>query len=326
MIYFRSLFLFINHNNLSAKHYYFSDKFKCNNKQKFVSYKFIFFLLGVFLSNIDFVFGQCTTKIEPPKAIIATIEGSRPAIKILDYQVGTLYRIYRSKSNESSFEEIGRSQLSQYSDADITIDPNTNSYCYYVKVEDACGNLSEPSPIACTMLLKGVGNGLSWNSPLQNSTLSVNYEVLLIDNSLVAVSDTIKSTHYFVKSQNDNETYLIKANVTMSINGQTFQVEVYSNNYDLVNLLVYIPDMFTPNNDGVNDNFEIFSVAINTFQMTIFDRWGKTVFHTNDFRNSWDGSLPNGEAALPGVYVYKMIYTDLARNTWSKLGQVHLMR
>lgn len=72
---------------------------------------------------------------------------------------------------------------------------------------------------------------------------------------------------------------------------------------------VFLANAFTPNGDGRNDVFQIDNPIITDEIMSfeVFDRWGGTVFSTSDVREGWDG-LINGERALPGVYIYKVVY------------------
>lgn len=77
-----------------------------------------------------------------------------------------------------------------------------------------------------------------------------------------------------------------------------------------LNRPIYTPNVFSPNFDGLNDNFTVFggpaAVSIKTLQ--IFDRWGNLVFNGADLpisndQSGWDG-LFNGQALPPGVYTY----------------------
>ena len=68
--------------------------------------------------------------------------------------------------------------------------------------------------------------------------------------------------------------------------------------------LISVPNTFTPNNDGINDELFLISntiTQINTFK--IFDRWGGLVFETDDFYEPWDGKSKGKEMPI-GVYVY----------------------
>jgi gliding motility-associated-like protein len=70
---------------------------------------------------------------------------------------------------------------------------------------------------------------------------------------------------------------------------------------------IFIPNVFSPNGDGVNDVWEVLfeETDITRVECVIFDRWGNTVFGTNSMPIVWDG-LSNGEPMLPGVYVYML--------------------
>lgn len=64
---------------------------------------------------------------------------------------------------------------------------------------------------------------------------------------------------------------------------------------------VFVPNVFSPNNDGVNDVFKVFSEQglVQSSKLVIFDRWGAQIYSGDQ----WDGSY-NGDYALPGVYTY----------------------
>ncbi len=68
-----------------------------------------------------------------------------------------------------------------------------------------------------------------------------------------------------------------------------------------------IPNVFTPNNDGVNDYFypqQYLSSGLISFNMTIYNRWGELVFKTNSLDGAgWDGKFNNADQP-EGVYVY----------------------
>ena len=71
--------------------------------------------------------------------------------------------------------------------------------------------------------------------------------------------------------------------------------------------LFFIPTGFTPNGDNINDALQIVSNDLDetVFEMTIFNRWGQTVFHTNDPRMPWMGQQMDSEYYVPnGVYMW----------------------
>lgn len=73
----------------------------------------------------------------------------------------------------------------------------------------------------------------------------------------------------------------------------------------------FVPNGFTPNNDGRNDVFQVFSnCIIQDFQLSVFDRWGNRVYLSTDVNDGWDGTI-NGQDAPMGVYVWQMVYTSM---------------
>ncbi len=69
---------------------------------------------------------------------------------------------------------------------------------------------------------------------------------------------------------------------------------------------VLIPNVFSPNNDGINDKFELKSNGkFITYDLKIVDRWGNLCFYSKDITVSWDGTYKNREAT-PGTYFYKL--------------------
>lgn len=77
-------------------------------------------------------------------------------------------------------------------------------------------------------------------------------------------------------------------------------------------LLLYIPNSFSPNGDGVNDKFQVYAPGAENVSMKIFNRWGEKVFDYNgDLNGGWDGTFA-GRIAQIDVYVYyvEVIYGD----------------
>jgi gliding motility-associated-like protein len=96
--------------------------------------------------------------------------------------------------------------------------------------------------------------------------------------------------------------------------------------------IVYLPNTFTPNNDGINDVFMIRGIAatkINYFR--VFDRWGKLVFETqngaaNEPRWGWDGTDMQGQKLNPAVFVYTYEIECINHDVVTGKGNVALVR
>lgn len=90
---------------------------------------------------------------------------------------------------------------------------------------------------------------------------------------------------------------------------------------------LYIPNAFTPNDDGMNDVFKAKGVGITKFEMQIFDRWGHLVFESNDIELGWNGRFKNqGELLVKqAVYTYKVSYYKGSAKQFVKYGNVTLL-
>lgn len=96
-------------------------------------------------------------------------------------------------------------------------------------------------------------------------------------------------------------------------------------------VVLYVPNAFTPGGDGLNDEFQIFlpptGVDFSTFTLTVYDRWGEVVYKTNDVTKSWNGAKNNsGEIMKQDTYVYKIGFMDEKKKYYEKLGYVTMIR
>jgi gliding motility-associated-like protein len=121
----------------------------------------------------------------------------------------------------------------------------------------------------------------------------------------------------------------------------TYQVELIAYGVDgcndtlVVPLVVspvdtIIPNVFSPNGDGVNDFFDIFNQKeppTEWFNLVIFDRWGAPVFTTVNPLDRWDGSKGNGGSPVPdGVYYYVIKMKFLKGKVINYAGPVTVLR
>ncbi len=93
---------------------------------------------------------------------------------------------------------------------------------------------------------------------------------------------------------------------------------------------IYLPNAFSPNNDGANDVFKAYSVCneIEGYTLSIFDRWGGLVYRSQDFNEVWDGTSKS-KNCIGGVYVYSISYLSRengVRQIQRQKGSVTLLR
>jgi gliding motility-associated-like protein len=96
--------------------------------------------------------------------------------------------------------------------------------------------------------------------------------------------------------------------------------------------LLFIPDAFSPNGDGINDTFQIFSPDpnIQVLRFSIFDRWGNTLYEERNFAatasgKGWDGKYKSQEMQ-PGIYIYSLIFERPVYGVEIMKGELFLSR
>lgn len=88
---------------------------------------------------------------------------------------------------------------------------------------------------------------------------------------------------------------------------------------------IYVPNVFTPNNDGKNDIVFVKGEWIESFEFEIFDRWGESVFFTNKLSEGWDGTF-NGKLCDAAVYFYRLSVNCAGGKKFVEGGDITLIR
>ena len=89
---------------------------------------------------------------------------------------------------------------------------------------------------------------------------------------------------------------------------------------------LYVPNVFTPNGDGVNDLF-IPNGIYERVSVYVFDRWGEEIFHTTSKGDAWNGKFRDGKKECPnGTYVYMIDAWDVYDRVHHFIGKITLLR
>jgi gliding motility-associated-like protein len=88
---------------------------------------------------------------------------------------------------------------------------------------------------------------------------------------------------------------------------------------------VYLPTIFSPNKDGLNDAYCVLGSCSEFFELTIYNRWGEEVFRSNSPSICWDGKF-RGKDVPTGVYAYKFASTESNGKVNILSGNITLVR
>lgn len=96
----------------------------------------------------------------------------------------------------------------------------------------------------------------------------------------------------------DSGDYLAKLRV---YNANCTHIDTF--NIKTLDSFLEVPNAFTPNGDGINDEFRVAFKSIKEFHIWIYNRWGRLVYSSDDPGKGWDGNI-NGRPASVGTYYY----------------------
>ena len=104
-------------------------------------------------------------------------------------------------------------------------------------------------------------------------------------------------------------------------NGDTTVVSVSNTVKVPKTQLIYIPTVFSPDGDGINDLFYVKGQNIGHLCLEVYNRWGQEVFSAPTLGDRWDGSY-RGQACPMGTYVYRLLWDKKTIKT----GTITLIR
>jgi gliding motility-associated-like protein len=92
---------------------------------------------------------------------------------------------------------------------------------------------------------------------------------------------------------------------------------------------IYVPNAFTPNDDGLNDMFypKGNNISPDDYHLWIYDRWGSKIFESENLNKGWDGRANGGDEIVQlGVYVWKIHVKDFEGKSHELIGSVSVIK
>ncbi len=258
------------------------------------------------------------------QGLVATVKYGSVVLtwkKPVDAQEFTILRI--GTNGQASL--LSRTTDLEYTDADSRLEEQ--SRCYQLIYTDKCGNVSEPSPIICPIRLQQVedptqqGYGLVWApyTGWNGTTPIYRIEKLNAQNLLLDVQLANQEELFFPM---DTLNQLIRFRITAE-DGTQISISNVIEIRQKVQLGV--PEAFSPNGDGINDQLFVRGLFINTFRFVIYNRWGEIVYASGDMTRGWDGRN-NHSTTMQNVYTYAITVEDQLGKKTVKLGSVLVLR
>lgn len=126
-----------------------------------------------------------------------------------------------------------------------------------------------------------------------------------------------------------NPVAILDRDITYTFTGRT---SVNCEGSDVINIKVYkgpeiyVPSVFTPNNDGKNDILRAIAIGMKEYRyFRVFNRWGAMVFTTNDFNRDWDGKI-KGAVQNTTTYIWMAETVDYKGNVITRKGTTTIVQ
>ncbi len=94
---------------------------------------------------------------------------------------------------------------------------------------------------------------------------------------------------------------------------------------DVSESALWVPNAFSPNNDGANDEFRVAYRSLKNFECRVYNRWGRRVYLSTDPQKGWDGTI-GGKPAAAAPYFYVITAEGTDGKKYSLKGDINLLR
>lgn len=238
----------------------------------------------------------------------------------------TLWR--KEKEGEGFQSYITSTQLPLL---DTDADFNNRAYCYRIQYQDKCNNISALSDSVCPVWLRVTAlddarfqfnwtRMEGWKGGLEKYELvrttpfdpPLAWDMDRNQSCLMNGREKTRQQAFFTihSYANDNNTYPVS----------------YSNTVEIIQKAKFrFPEIFTPNDDRINDNFTCAALFVTDFEMRIFNPWGEMVYFSEKITEGWNGKI-DSKPAPTGIYAYWAKGKDMEGNDLESRGYFTLMR
>lgn len=256
------------------------------------------------------------------KSFLTDISGTYYAEAVTE--TGSCASLSRTAIQFTSFETpiVTDESLEFCENTSVILNANTNivTATYLWSTGEVTENIRVNTPGIYTVDVTNVG-----------CTVTKTIEVIQIDNPIIQNIESRGNNIVITSSTSSNLLYSLdgntfqSSNIFLNVNGGEYIIYIKDQNCSELTTIEYlhffIPKFFTPNNDGVNDSFELKGIEFfSTSSVSVFNRYGKLLKSTKNAAFSWDGTFTGQQ--LPSDDYWYVVVIDNQKFT----GHVALKR
>lgn len=195
---------------------------------------------------------------------------------------------------------------------------NSNAYIHVDPSPIADFDFSPINPSIFESVVNFYDNSTGFSSPIVEWLWNFDDRYSLPTDN---VSNDINPSHDYTKEG--------KYNVSLLVTNSFGCTDEITKGINVSNdLILFIPNTFTPSKqDGLNDSWCVQGSGFlpESFNLSIYDRWGNIIFKTTDYTNCWDGKIKGGMDAGQGIYTYKILLKDYKNHSKELIGHINLL-
>jgi len=251
------------------------------------------------------------------------------------FPVADLVEVFMERSEDQGATWLTAATLIPGNDRkfrDTAVAVQEQSYWYRLKARDSCGYETPYSNLGQSIHLQAssenFANQLSWTPYAEwaNGVDSYRIEVYHEASGSWVEVDVVAGD---VLTYIDRSTFFEQGQYCYRIvaheRGGNQQVSFSNQACTGVNPKLYVPNIFTPNGDGVNETFRLQGVYLQQVEVRIYNRWGQALFVGQGLDQAWDGRF-QGQPVPEGNYVYVVRATAQNGQTFEEKGMVTVVR
>lgn len=204
-----------------------------------------------------------------------------------------------------------------------TIFSISQASCNTISVFNVCQQINDTICVTYFPEIISLGSDTTFCS---EDSIFIKIEYDAAENLSFVWMDSIENNQFIIDQQG---IYWLETSMNQCSKSDTISIhsiDCGDSSYNQTTTIT-LPNVFTPNNDNINDHFRLIEPSNSELiYVIIVNRWGETIFYSTDPNFIWNGTNYSGEIVPAGVYFWNLYYIDPQGQDHLKQGTVAVLR